>query len=617
MSSVAESCAENLAAPEKGSSDTARLNIELREARTAGESPAPRALADALSQATGISSIAARVLVSRGITTAEAAASFLAPNFRNQLPDPGNIKNMPAAVELILDFVESGEAITIYTDFDVDGVSAGSQLFLYLQCLGANVTSYTPSRFAEGYGLVCSAVERLAERGTKLLVTVDCGISSHRELELAKKLGMRSIVLDHHLPSGIPPADVVVDPAQDGCPFQEHKLAAAGLVWMLLIVLRKRAKERFREQCDSGKLAPPDPKDFLDLAALGTICDMVPLIGLNRVIAYRGVEALRATQRPGLVALKQVAGVDNNPRFGSGHVAFGLGPRINAAGRLADATDVIQMLTTEDSVRAKSIAASIDRLNDQRRQVEESVKTACLSCLAAEPALLERPALALYGESYHIGVIGIVAQRMVEQYHRPAAVMAPGEMIGPGGAKRAVIKGSVRSVRGFHVADALYALRDLLVTHGGHAEAGGFSLEFEKREAFCAAFVEQAEKVLGAGPLARRLVADLEVDFSEVDFDLVNELSRFAPFGVGNPAPLLITHGVDVVSASSVGSNHLKARFMQGKYALVGIGWGLATHPLLRKGKRVSLAYQPELNTYQGVSSVQLNIREVWTDDRR
>jgi len=571
-----------------------------------------RRLARELAASAGISEIAARILVCRGILDVEAMRKFLTPNLREQLPNPATIKNILPAADLLLDFVQSGEQITVYNDFDVDGITSASQLWLYLSALGAKVNTYTPSRFAEGYGLVLAAVERMAAAGTKLLVTVDCGISSVKEFALAKRLGMKSIVLDHHIPGELPPADVVVDPAQEGCPFQEHKLAAAGLIWMLLIVLRQRAAARWPEKIEKGELVLPDPKDFLDLAALGTICDMVPLTGVNRVIAHRGVEALRVTRRPGIVALKQVAGVESNPRFGSGHVGFHLGPRINAAGRLAEASDVLMMLTTQDSDKAKTIASRIDRLNAERRRIEEEVRIACVEMLAVQEELLSHRALTIFGKDFHVGVIGIVAQRLVEQYHRPAAVMAPGEIIGAKGERKPVIKGSVRSVPGFHVAEMLQRLSHCLITHGGHSEAGGFSVAFEKLEEFQAGFVALANEALANDLLRKRVSADVEAEFSELDFELVNELMRFAPFGVGNPSPVLVSRGVNVESVSALSDKHLKVRFSQGRYFLTALCWGFQGHALLQKGERVSIAYQPEINTYQGVSSVQLNLREVW-----
>ena len=590
--------------------------VTVREvSRAAAERSAEEraALVAELRSTLGLSSVAARVLVARGLTDVEMARAFLNPSLRDHLPSPRAIKNIDEAATLILDTIQKGERITIYTDFDVDGVSSGAQLYLYLRALGANVSTYTPNRFTEGYGLVLSAVEKIARGGTQLLITVDCGISSHAEFALAKRLGMKGLVVDHHEPHGLPPADIIVNPAQDGCPFKEHKLAAAGLVWMLLIVLRHHARERSLKRPDGRELVLPDPKDFLDLAALGTICDMVPLVGINRVIAHRGLDAMKQSTRPGMVALKNVAGADSKYTFGAGQVSFQLGPRINAAGRLSDAGEVVQLLTTNDSVRANTISQAIDRLNDRRKTVEESCKDECIRAVLADPELRDRGAYAVFGEKYHLGVIGIVAQRLVEQFYKPSAVMAPGELT-KAGKTIPVIKGSVRSVKGFHVAEALQALAPYLLSHGGHAEAGGFSLLPERLHEFQAAFVELAERVLTPELRRRRWTADLEVTLGDIDFDVVNELQLFAPFGVGNPSPLFVTRGVMIESVVSLKQKHVRVRLSAGGFHHGGVGWSKQGHPLLRKGERVSVLYSPELNTYQGVSNVQLNIKELWAE---
>ena len=567
--------------------------------------------ASEISQALGISLITARILTGRGVKEVEHARAFLFPTLKEHLPDPSKIKNITQAADLILDVVERGDRITVYHDFDVDGVSGGSQLVLFLRALGGVVSNYTPNRFSEGYGLVLPAVEHLARGDTKLLITVDCGISSVHEIKAAKRFGMQVVVVDHHEALELPPADVVVDPAQDGCPFQEHRLAAAGLVWMLLVVLRARAQVRWREQLEEGKVRVPEPKSFLELAALGTICDMVPLTGVNRVLASRGVEALRRTSNPGLVALKRVAKIGEEKRISAGHVGFGLGPRINAAGRLGDAQDAFDLLTTSDTTRATRIASAIDRLNSTRRGVEEEVRLSCLSQLEEDSILLEKPALALYGEEYHLGVIGIVAQRLVELFYRPVAVMAPGT-VQIGGVDKPVVKGSVRSIKGFHVACALQAVSEFLIGHGGHAQAGGFTVAIEKLEEFKTAFVNYAAEVLSPELLVRTRVADIAVSLSELDFKLATELGTLAPFGTGNPSPLLVSRAVEVTSVSPIGSRHLRLRFAERSFHIGGVAWGFRGHPLLRKGHRLNIAYHPEINTYQGVSSVQLNLKEVW-----
>ena len=567
-----------------------------------------RAQSLSLAQELSLSPITAEILASRGIDSAGAAKSFLSPSMREQLPDPTNILNIEKAANLILDTVFAGDQITVYCDFDVDGVSSGSQLVLFLRALGAKVNIYTPNRFTEGYGLSRTGVEKLAQLGTKLLVTVDCGISNEREIGLAKRLGMKVVIIDHHQPHEIPPADVVVDPAQDGCPFQPYRMCAAGLVWMLLIVLRSQARK-------SGKIDEariPDPKAFLDLAALGTVCDMVPLVGVNRLIAFRGIEALKVTTRPGLIALMQVAGISATKRLNSGHLGFGLGPRINAAGRLGDATDAIELLMTEDSRRAESLARKIDSQNSQRQLVEQEMKEACLKQLEANPEMLDWPAIALFGKEFHSGVMGIVAQRLVEMSYKPTAIMAPAESLIEG-KLTPVIKGSVRSVEGFHVANVLQSLQHLLYGHGGHAEAGGFTLPYENLEQFQLAFAKAAGDCL-ASERTRPIVVDAETTFHPIDYKLVEEISSLAPFGVGNPSPLLVTRGVTVESASLIGESHLRLRLSDGRSSQNALAWNMQGHALLRRGEIVSIAYSPELNTYQGITSVQLNVREVWQE---
>ena len=567
--------------------------------------------AEQLSKALGISLIAAKILVGRGITAVEEARRFLSPTLRTDIPDPFSMINIAQAADMLLETVRSGEQITVYSDFDVDGLSSAAQLVQFLHELKAAVNNYTPNRFTEGYGLSRAAVEALARAGTKLLVTVDCGISNHEEIALARRLGMRTIIIDHHLPHDLPPADLIVDPLQEGCPFAEHQLAAAGLVWVLLIVLRAKLRAGMTDNEQGGSDEMPDPKDFLDLAALGTICDMVPLVGLNRLIAHRGMEALRQTTRPGIVALKDLLGVSGGKRITAGHVGFGFGPRINAAGRLGDAGDVFKLLTTNSSKRAKELAEAIERANTRRRTIEEQVLVQCLSLLGKGDSLEEQPAFALFGQDFHIGVIGIVAQRLVEEFHRPAALMAPGEMK-VGGETRQIVRGSVRGIRGFHVAEALKRSGSFLINYGGHEGAGGFSIAYENVEGFSLAFIEDARKVITAEMLERERFADVEVCLSEIDYDVVDGISKLAPFGVGNPSPLLLVSGVTVETVSSFGKDHLRVRFSDGSHYVNGVCWGFQGHPLLRKGECVNIAFYPEINTYKGISAVQLNVQEVW-----
>lgn len=551
----------------------------------------------------GISEVCARILIARGISCPDEAAAFLSPTLKEHLPDPSKMMNSGRAAELILDHVLEKNKITVFHDFDVDGLTAGAQLTEFLRALGGDVRCYVPNRITEGYGLSIAGVDAILEAGTNLLVTVDCGVSNVREIAYAKDKGLDVIVLDHHEPAELPPADVIVDPAQDGCPFQEYRLAAAGVVWMLLIELRKNALAR---GVASDKI--PNPKNFLDLAALGTICDMVPLTKLNRLIAYRGIELMKKTTRVGLRALMEVAGVYQKPRFGAGQVSFALGPRINAAGRLDDASHVGELFATNDKTKAKKLAQKIDRFNTQRRSLEEQVKRSCLDTIKSDEQALACPALAVFGEDYHQGVIGIVAQRLVEEFHRPAAVMAPAE-IEHEGKRIKIAKGSVRSIKGFHVAEVLHSMNDLLLSGGGHAAAGGFSVELDRLDEFRSAFISEASKRLSLEDLSREIKADVVSTLSACDFTLAEELHRLAPFGIGNSSPTLVSENLTVDSAQPLADRHLRMRLSDGRESRPAVAWGFLGHPKARKGQQVTAIYQLEINTYQGVSSVQLNIK--------
>lgn len=569
-------------------------------------------IAQLIASELGISSVIAEILVSRGVATAKDARTFLSPSLRDDLPDPSNIKNIEVAAKLLLSAIEENKRITVFSDFDVDGITSAAQLVLFLKAINANVSHYIPDRFSEGYGVNESAVRELAKSGTQVLISVDCGISDVRAFTWARRFGLQSIIIDHHQVHELPPADVIVNPAQDDCPFKEHHLAAAGLVWMFIIVFRRLILESWKDKVASDGLVVPNPKEFLDLAAVGTICDLVPLTKLNRVIAHRGIEAIKTTQRIGLVALKEIAGVQATPRFGGGQVGFALGPRLNAAGRLGDVNQAFELLVTEDSLRAKTLARSVDKMNSQRRTTEEAIRSSCENLINLNPGMLEHKALAIFGQEFHLGIVGIVAQRLVERFYVPTVIMAPAEHKTLNGSMP-VIKGSIRGISGFHVADMLKQLQDILIGFGGHAQAGGVTLSYDNLEIFKERFVTLADRVLTDDDCVPKLFIDKEVKLSDVDFQLAHELSLLAPFGIGNPSPVLFTRDVIVDSITSLTGGHLKVRLTDGKCFCGAVIWGCSASPTLRKGNKIDIAYSPEINSYKGVSSVQLNVKEIWS----
>lgn len=563
--------------------------------------------ADEDQEGTTSKSLVSRILAARGFDSREAINSFLSPTLQNGLRDPFGIKDIDKAIEYILDAVRRSLSVTIFTDFDVDGLTSGAQLYLALKAIGANVSCYTPNRFSEGYGLSRLAVHRIVEAKTGLLITVDCGITSREEVALAKRQGLNVIILDHHLPQGeVPNADAIINPKQDGCTFVDRELSAAGLVWLLVVALRTELKKKTPQLAEKI-----DPKEYLDLAALGTICDMVPLVGLNRVIAHRGLEAIARSERPGIIALKKIAGLGEKKEISAGHVGFQIGPRINAVGRMGDASEVLELLITEDSNVAKRLAESTEFLNRKRKQIEDEVRKECMRQVRDGNLAADSRAFAIYSEEFHLGVIGIAAQRVVEQFTRPACVMCPAK-VEENGKVKLVIKGSVRSIEGFHVAQILAKLDEHLLSHGGHAKAGGFSLLPENLQKFSSAFIEIAEQTLSEDDCCKEVSIDTVVTFAELTHAAVEELTRLAPFGIGNPTPVFLSRNVEVISVSSIMDSHLKVRFKQGKQTVESICWDFRGHPLLTKGRIVDIAYTPEINKYQGISAVQLSLKEVW-----
>ncbi len=552
----------------------------------------------------GLSKIITNVLHSRGFDTEDKIKSFLNPTLKQNLPNPALMKDAENATSIIIEAINNDEPITVYCDYDVDGLTSCSQLYLYLKALGAHVDTYATNRFVDGYGLSDIAVDKIAKGNTKLLITVDCGISNITQVSYARRNGLKVIVIDHHQPGEkLPNANAIVNPAQDGCSFGDEKLAAAGVVWMMIVNLSTKL-DLINKKIDKEKA---NPKNYLDLAALGTICDMVPLKNANRLISRRGIEKIKKTSRVGIQALREVAGVTSDSNFGCSHISFSIGPRINAAGRLGDASSVIELLTTNDVKRASKIAKKIDKINLERRTIEESVRNRCLEQIGSD----DSAAYAIYDKSFHAGVIGIAAQRIVEKHYRPAAVMAEGEQLVDGEMIK-VIKGSVRSVKGFHVAENLFKLSNILINSGGHSMAGGFSLMPENLEIFQKSFIELASNAFKEKEPEYEVLADLELELSEINIDLVDQIQYLAPFGIGNPSVLFVSKNVEVISTTGIGQNHIKLKIKQNDSIREAIAWNQVNNPNYRKSKKLNIAYKPQINSYNGINNLQLHIKESW-----
>ncbi|MFT5434769.1 MAG: single-stranded-DNA-specific exonuclease [Myxococcota bacterium] len=556
-------------------------------------SPDPAAVA-ALSSELRITNVVAGLLVNRGLAKAEEARVFLEPRLKNLL-HPDSIDGMAAGVERILTALEGGEKITVYGDYDVDGMTASSTLFRFLEMCGHTVEVFLPDRFADGYGVNADRVRDLVEAGTKLFITVDCGITATKQVTLANELGADFIIVDHHqLPLGpLPPAVAIINPHQPTCAFPFKDLCAAGLAFYLTLALRAEMRKRgwFEDK------PVPDVRPLLDIVAIGTIADVVPLRGLNRILVSTGLPRLRQSPHPGVRALAAVAAPGRE--INSGTVAFQLGPRLNAAGRLSTPMKGFELLTTPSPQIAREIAQDIDEENKRRRTVQETIEKEALE-QATRDIGEEAPAYVLWSADWHPGVTGIVASRVVERFHRPCAMIA---------IKDGVAKGSIRSISGFNVLEGLRACSDLLTQFGGHAHAAGITLPEESLPAFREAFSKAAREMTPEDRLNPRLLLDAAVGFDDVDSALLDAMDALAPFGAGNPEPRLCTYGADVLHMKLVGADktHVKLVLQHNGRKFPAIAFG-RHEDAPQPGDSLDVAYRPEYNEWQGTVSVQLRV---------
>ncbi|MFL5318524.1 MAG: single-stranded-DNA-specific exonuclease RecJ [Myxococcaceae bacterium] len=548
----------------------------------------------------GLHPIAAKVLVARGLNVPSTAAAFLSDKL-SDLPDPALMKGMPETVARVHKAVKRAEKITLWGDYDVDGVCSTSLLSLFLKSLSATVATYIPHRLEEGYGLNVAAIERIAQDGTKLLVTLDCGITSHAEIAKANELGLEVVVVDHHtVPETMPPALAVLNPHQPGCTYPTKHLCAAGVTFNLCMGLRKLLRE---EGFFQGR-TEPNLREYLDLVALATVADVVPLTGANRILVKHGLKELTAAKRPGVRALKEVAGLPPDGAVTAGQVGFRLGPRINAAGRLDDASVGLRLLTCRTEDEARPLAKELDAANAERQAIEQDILN---QALAMAEARKSARGFVLYGEGWHPGVVGIVASRVVEKYHRPTAVI---------GVKDGVGKGSARSIEAFHLYDALKNCADHLSRFGGHKHAAGLTVDARMLPAFTEAFEKIAAAQLTEDDLVARCRVDAIVTAQELTESAVEAIQALAPFGNGNPEPVL---GVrNVVARPRVlqnkregGVGHLKLTLERSPMLDV-IGFSMADKVALTEGP-IDLVFQASMDEFRGVRRVSLKLKDVKT----
>ena len=545
-----------------------------------------------LSRALAVGPITAKILVGRGIATVEEGRQFLAPTLSAMI-DPFLLKGMRAAVERVLRAQKNGETVCIYGDYDVDGITGTALLVSFLRQIGAVCNYFIPNRFDDGYGLNEEALQRIIDSGATLIMSVDCGITAIKEAEFCRLAGVDLIILDHHAPKeSIPEATAVVNPLQPGCAYPFKMLAGVGVAFNLLVALRSRMRQ---EGLFGAGNEQPDLRDWLDLVALGTIADVVPLIGQNRMYAYCGLQRLENSRRPGITALKQVAGIKDT--VNCGQVGFRLAPRLNAAGRMESAVPGVDLLLSNSADECVITADELDAANAERQAVERGILEQAIAMVdgGRYPAC---KSIVLASSDWHQGVVGIVASRLVERYHRPTILIAIDE--------QGTAKGSGRSIPGFHLLEALTASAGHLERFGGHRYAAGVGLKAACIDAFAAAFEVVAGKILEDAELVPLLDVDVDVNPREVDLALVKELQRMEPFGAGNPEPTLMLRGVTVVERRIVGDGHLKLRLSVAGQIFNAIAFRQAECPT---DGQMDIAFFPECNVWNNSTTLQLRVK--------
>lgn len=524
------------------------------------QQPAPAAV-EPLAAATGLSPVAAGIIAGRGLIEPDQAASFLAPRLADML-DPFLLAGMEAAVERLVAARATAEPVCIYGDYDVDGISATALLVSGFTALGLQAGYHIPNRMEDGYGLNRDALTQIRQQGFGLAVSVDCGVTAVDEARFCRDIGLDLIITDHHQPlPELPEAVAVINPHRPDCGYPFKGLSGVGVAFSLLVALRSRLRE-------SGTFGSngPDLRQWLDLVALGTVADLVPLTGQNRLLVASGLQRMGDDCRTGLAALKQLAGVRG--AVSSGQVAFQLAPRLNAAGRLESAVPGVELLLTDDSDRAAVLAAELDAANTERRQLERRIFDEAVAQVNAQGKMDQRKSIVLASPDWHQGVVGIVASRLVERYYRPTILVAERED-GSG-------KGSGRSISGFHLLECLHDCAEYLERYGGHRAAAGVTVPPGLMAPFCEAFEQAAARQLGDRELIAELRLDAVLQPEELTLDLVAEVQRMEPFGMGNPTPLFLLQEMEVLERRSFGAGNLNLRVQRNGLQFRAVGWGMA-----------------------------------------
>ncbi len=559
----------------------------------------------ALARAANIPPVVAGLLLSRGISDPRIARQFLTPKL-SSLHDPVDLPGCTEAAERIHAAIVARRRIVIYGDYDVDGITATALLLQCIRMLGGNVGYYVPHRVDEGYGLNHEAIETLAEQKTDVLVTVDCGIGSVDEAATAARCGVELIITDHHEPAEpLPKAAVLVHPRLPGTTYPFGQLSGSGVAFKLAWALCQQASQARR--------VGPRMRTFLleatGLASLGTVADMVPLVDENRVLVTHGLASLKERPTLGLATLMRSAKLGEKATLSSEDISFAIGPRLNAAGRLGQAQLAVELLVTERAERAEELADYLEQLNSDRQTLERRILLAAGKQAKSQFDPAADPALVLSDDNWNPGVIGIVAGRLVEKHHRPVVLVAWDKFDARPGI------GSARSIPGFNLYDALRACRQHLVGFGGHAAAAGLKIERRNLQAFREAFCDHAAAEITEGQRTAELWIDAEAPLSAFTLQTVRQMEQLAPFGQGNPRPMVCSCGVRLAEPPrpmGTGGHHLSLQLVQHNVQLraVAFGAGDRADELADLEGPIDVAFRPVINAFRGRQSVELHLAD-------
>lgn len=533
-----------------------------------------------------------QLLYNRGIESNEAALAYISGDSPTN-PDPFQMLGMHEAVEVLHNAIQSGQKIAIYGDYDADGVTSSAILYEFLAQLGLDARVYIPNRFDEGYGLNLEAIEQLADEGVKLLITVDCGISSVAEVARASELGMRVIITDHHqVPENLPDAAAIINPHRPTDPYPYKELAGVGIAWKLVVA--------FLQRYPNPEI---DPDQWLDLVAIGTVVDVAELNGENRSLVKRGLALMRMHPRQGLFSLSQVAGIKLD-QLNAGHLGFGIGPRLNAAGRMDSAMAAFELLVTQELFEAARLAQDLDNKNQERKNLlNEIEEIAVQEALASDEDL---KVIFVASEDFNQGLVGLAAGRIVESLYKPAIV---GHIEGD------KIVASARSIEELNIHETLKECEDLLEKHGGHAMAAGLTLKRENVDAFVERVNQVATEKLGDMTLLPILRIDYDIDLARLKPEhipgILNDVAQLEPTGHKNPDALFSSHHCQALRVRTVGNGaHLKFSVRDGQQEFDAIAFRQG-HWVNDMPEYIDIAYTVEINEYMGMRNVQLNVKDI------